>query len=414
MTPPPDDGAAPTIAPPRPLAGRRVVLGVSGSIAAYKAFEVARGLEDHGATVDVAITPNANRFAPAFTFRNLVRGDVALDMWAETDLPELHVELGRRADALIVAPASATTLAKLAQGIGDSMVTLTALATSAPVAVVPAMDAQMWAHAAVQENMERLRARGVLVAGPARGRLASGREGLGRMIEPPEVVGAVRALLGRHAGDLRGRHVVVTAGGTREAIDPVRFVGNHSTGKMGFAVAEAARDRGAAVTLITTQTPPAGLFGVVVRRVDSAAEMLQAIQERAPGTDALVMAAAVADYRPVAPADHKIKKQDGAPNLTIELEENADILATVQGSLIKVGFAAETRDLHDNARAKVVKKGLDFIVANDVGAEGSGFGTETNQVTILDREGGVEPLPLLHKYDVAMQVLDRVAARIGR
>ncbi len=219
-----------TPSPAAPLRDKRVVLGVSGSIAAYKAFEIARRLEDCGAVVDVALTPNADRFAPAFTFRNLVSGDVAVDMWATDVISELHVEMGRRADAFVVAPASATTLAKLAQGIGDSMLTLTALATTAPIAVAPAMDARMYANAAVQQNVEKLRARGVLVAGPARGRLASGREGLGRMLEPVEVVAATRALIGRHAGDLRSKHVIVTGGGSREAIDPVRFVGNHSTG----------------------------------------------------------------------------------------------------------------------------------------------------------------------------------------
>ena len=401
-----------TPSPAAPLRDKRVVLGVSGSIAAYKAFEIARRLEDCGAVVDVALTPNADRFAPAFTFRNLVSGDVAVDMWATDVISELHVEMGRRADAFVVAPASATTLAKLAQGIGDSMLTLTALATAAPIAVAPAMDARMYANAAVQQNVEKLRARGVLVAGPARGRLASGREGLGRMIDPVEVVAATRALIGRHAGDLRSKHVIVTAGGTREAIDPVRFVGNHSTGKMGFAVAEAARDRGAAVTLITTQEPPPGMFGVVIRRVTSAAEMKAAIDERVPGTDALVMAAAVADYRPTEAAEQKIKKSGSAP--TIMLEETADIVAGVEGKLVKVGFAAETEDLVANARKKVESKGLDFIVANDVSEAdaNSGFGTETNQVTVLDRDGGSEQLPLLHKYDVALRILDRIAERL--
>lgn len=407
--PPPSD-----IASPAPLRDKRVVLGVSGSIAAYKAFEIARRLEDAGATVDVALTDNANRFAPAFTFRNLISGQVAPDMWATDIEPELHVELGRRADALVVAPASATTLAKLANGIGDTMLTLTALATTAPVVVAPAMDGQMFAHAAVQQNLERLRARGVMIAGPARGRLASGREGLGRMVEPADVVGAARAVIGRANGDLRSKHIVVTAGGTREAIDPVRFVGNHSTGKMGFAVAEAARDRGAAVTLITTQEPPPGLFGVVIRRVVSASEMKKAVDERVTGTDAIIMAAAVADYRPADSADQKLKK-DGNGGLQLELEQTEDIIAGVEGSLIKVGFAAETEDLLANAARKVESKGLDFIVANDVsdGDVHSGFGTETNQVTLLDRDGGSEQLPLLHKYDVAQRVLDRVVTRLG-
>ncbi|MCY3920254.1 MAG: bifunctional phosphopantothenoylcysteine decarboxylase/phosphopantothenate--cysteine ligase CoaBC [Chloroflexi bacterium] len=399
-----------TVAPPRPLAGRRIVLGVTGSIAAYRAFEIARRLQEAGATVDVALTPNASRFAPAFTFRNLVGGVVSDDLWTTAEDPELHVALGRRADALLIAPASATTIAKLAQGIGDNLPTLTALATRAPVAVAPAMDSAMFAHPAVQANLETLKARGVMIVGPERGRLASGQVGLGRLSEPADVVGATRALLGRHDGALRGRHVLVTAGGTREAIDPVRYVGNRSSGRMGFALAEAARDRGAAVTLVGTQAPPPGLYGVIVERVESAEEMRTAVARRREGIDALIMAAAVADYRPAEAAAEKIKKAgaDAAPVLT--LEQTTDIVAEASGRFIKVGFAAETEDLLANAAKKLSAKGLDLIVANDVRSEGSGFGSETNQVTLL--APGEEPaaLPLLHKYDVACAVLDRVAA----
>ena len=404
--------AGDTVAPPRPLAGRRIVLGVTGSIAAYRAFEIARRLQEAGATVDVALTPNASRFAPAFTFRNLVGGVVSDDLWTTAEDPELHVALGRRADALLIAPASATTIAKLAQGIGDNLPTLTALATRAPVAVAPAMDSAMFAHPAVQANLETLKARGVMIVGPERGRLASGQVGLGRLSEPADVVGATRALLGRHDGALRGRHVLVTAGGTREAIDPVRYVGNRSSGRMGFALAEAARDRGAAVTLVGTQAPPPGLYGVIVERVESAEEMRTAVARRREGIDALIMAAAVADYRPAEPAAEKIKKagQDGAPALA--LEQTTDIVAEASGRFVKVGFAAETEDLLANAAKKLSAKGLDLIVANDVGAEGSGFGSETNQVTLLAPGEAPAALPLLHKYDVACAVLDRVAACI--
>ncbi len=404
------DGDA--VPPSRPLAGRRIVLGVTGSIAAYRAFEIARRLQEAGATVDVALTPNASRFAPAFTFRNLVGGVVSDDLWTTAEEPELHVALGRRADALVVAPASATTIAKLAQGIGDNLPTLTALATRAPVAVAPAMDGDMFAHPAVQANLETLKARGVMIVGPERGRLASGQVGLGRLSEPADVVGAARALLGRCDGALRGRHVLVTAGGTREAIDPVRYVGNRSSGRMGFALAEAARDRGAAVTLVSTQAPPPGLYGVIVDRVESAEEMRAAVARRREGIDALIMAAAVADYRPVAAAAEKIKKAGaGAPAL--ELEQTTDIIAEASGRFVKVGFAAETEDLLANAAKKLSAKGLDLIVANDVRAEGSGFGSATNQVTLL--APGEEPaaLPLLDKYDVACAVMDRVAACIA-
>ncbi|MDE2639778.1 MAG: bifunctional phosphopantothenoylcysteine decarboxylase/phosphopantothenate--cysteine ligase CoaBC, partial [Chloroflexota bacterium] len=393
-----------TVAPPRPLAGRRIVLGVTGSIAAYRAFEIARRLQEAGATVDVALTPNASRFAPAFTFRNLVDGVVSDDLWTTAEDPELHVALGRRADALLIAPASATTIAKLAQGIGDNLPTLTALATRAPVAVAPAMDSAMFAHPAVQANLETLKARGVMIVGPERGRLASGQVGLGRLSEPADVVGATRALLGRHDGALRGRHVLVTAGGTREAIDPVRYVGNRSSGRMGFALAEAARDRGAAVTLVGTQAPPPGLYGVIVERVESAEEMRTAVARRREGIDALIMAAAVADYRPAEAAAEKIKKAGRGAAPTLELEQTTDIVAEASGRFVKVGFAAETEDLLANAAKKLAAKGLDLIVANDVGAQGSGFGSETNQVTLL--APGEEPaaLPLLHKYDVACAV----------
>ncbi len=394
---------------PGPLAGRRIVLGVSGSIAAYRAFEVARRLEQAGALVDVALTPDGDRFAPAATFRNLVRGDVAVDMFADYGQPELHVEMGRRADLLLAAPASATTLAKLAHGIADNMLTLTALATAAPLVLAPAMDAQMYAHPAVQANVRLLEQRGAVLVGPVEGRLASGRVGLGRLAEPEEIVGAARAVLGRAHGDLRHRSLVISAGGTREAIDPVRYVGNRSSGKMGFALAEAARDRGAVVMLVTTQPPPPGLFGVTVDRVESAREMLETLQERVAGADALIMAAAVADYRPEHAAERKIKKAgDGAP-LEIRLTENPDILATLPGPYRRVGFAAESQDLLENARAKLLRKGLDLIVANDITREESGFGADTNCVVILSPDQPPEALPVLPKYQVAQRVLDRLA-----
>ena len=344
---------------------------------------------------------------------NLVAGVVSDDLWATDADPELHVALGRGADALVIAPASATTIAKLALGIGDNLPTLTALATTAPIAVAPAMDSDMYANVAVQANLETLRARAVMIVGPERGRLASGRLGLGRLSAPAEVVGATRALLGRRDGALRGRHVLVTAGGTREAIDPVRYVGNRSSGRMGFAVAAAARDQGAAVTLISTQAPPAGLYGVVLERVESAEEMRAAVVKRREGIDVLVMAAAVSDYRPAEAAEQKIKKDPDSPTRTLVLEETTDILAEMSasaaGRFLKVGFAAETEDLLANAGKKLVAKGLDLIVANDVTAPDAGFASETNRVVLLAPDTEPEALPLLHKYDVATRILDRVA-----
>lgn len=395
--------------PPRPLHGRRLALGVSGSISAYKAVELARSLEDAGAVVDVTLTPSAARFIPPLTFRSLVQGEVAVDLWDPSAPAEQHVAMGRRADAMVVAPASATTLAKLAQGIGDNAVTLTALATAAPLVVAPAMDHVMYMQPAVQANLEQLKARGVLVAGPAEGRLASGARGLGRLLEPAELVGAARSAIGRRFGPMRGRHLIVSAGGTREPVDPVRFVGNRSSGKMGFALAEAARDRGAVATLVTTQPPPPGLFGVVVRRVETALEMQAEIAKSVPGADAVVMAAAVADYRPAAVAAEKLKKTDSGGRRTLELVENPDVIAGIEGSLLKVGFAAETEDLIENAAAKIEKKGLNFIVANDVSEQGAGFAVDTNRVAIIDATGGVERLPLMHKYDVAAAIYERLA-----
>lgn len=393
---------------PKPLAGRRVTLGVSGSISAYKSVEAARRLEDAGAVVDVALTPSAARFIPPLTFRSLVNGEVAVDLWDPAAPAEQHVAMGRRADALLVAPASATTIAKLAQGIGDNPVTLTALATAAPLVVAPAMDSVMYAQPAVQANLELLKARGAFLAGPALGRLASGGSGLGRLLEPIELAAAVRSAIGRSVGTLRGRHVIVTAGGTREPIDPVRYVGNRSSGKMGVAVAEAARDRGAAVTLITTQPPPQGRYGIVVRSVGTAREMQAEITKAARGADALIMAAAVADYRPQEEAASKLKKRDAAEaGLTLALVENPDVVASIDApGLLKVGFAAETDDLLANAAAKIEKKGLAFIAANDVSQADAGFQVETNRVTLLHPDGRQQPLPLQHKYDVAANILD--------
>ena len=401
------DGPAPA---PRPLAGKRIALGVSGSISAYKSVEAARRLEDAGATVDVALTPSAARFIPALTFRSLVGGEVAEDLWDPAAPAEQHVAMGRRADAMLIAPASATTIAKLASGIGDNAVTLTALARSCPLVVAPAMDHVMYRQPAVQANLELLKARGVRIAGPAEGRLASGARGFGRLVEPVELAAAVRTAIGRETGDLRGRAVIVSAGGTREPLDPVRYVGNRSSGKMGFAAAEAARDRGAAVTLVTTQPPPAGMSGMIVRRVETAAEMQEAIAKAAPGAHALIMAAAVADYRPADAAQSKLKKEAGADAPTIELVENPDVLAGVEGPLLKIGFAAETEDLVANAAKKIAAKGLAFIAANDVTQADAGFAVETNRIVLIGPDGEPERLPLLHKYDAAMRILDRVVS----
>ena len=388
------------------LAGRRIVLGVCGSIASYKAADVASKLTQAGALVDVILTDAAQRFVTPLTFRALTQRPVSTDMYdPQSSLAEEHVELARAADALVIAPASATTIARIAFGLADDMLALTALATTAPIVVAPAMDGQMWEHPATRANVATLRGRGALIAGPDEGRLASGRLGAGRLIETAQLLGAISQALGR-GGPLAGRKIVVSAGGTQEAIDPVRFVGNRSSGKMGFALAEAARDMGADVVLVTGPVALATPFGVRRCDVATTAQMAAAVAAETADADALVMAAAPADFRPAEQAVHKIKR--GEASLAVELVPNEDIIAGLRGSFVKVGFAAETQDMHENARTKVRRKGLDLIVANDVSAPGAGFATDTNLVTIMDAEGNTEELPLLSKYEVAVRILGRV------
>jgi phosphopantothenoylcysteine decarboxylase/phosphopantothenate--cysteine ligase len=394
-----------------PLSGRRIALGVTGSIAAFKTADLASKLRQAGAEVEVVMTPAATQFITPLTFQSLTGRPVVVDMFAAAEA-EAHIEVARRADALVIAPATADCIANLAHGQAPDMVTLTALATNAPVLVAPAMDNQMWQHPATRANVETLRSRGIAFVGPMEGRLATGRMGAGRLAETPQVIGALCALLGQCTGDLVGRYIVVSAGPTREPLDPVRYVGNRSSGKMGFAIAEAARDRGARVTLVAGPVALDTPWGVERINVSTVAEMLAALQDATAASDALVMAAAPADFRPFDPADHKLKKTGDADDLHVHLVKNPDILATLPGGGVRVGFAAETRNLADYAKAKIPAKRLDFIVANDVSAAGSGFGTETNQVTIFHNDGRVEELPLLSKYAVAHAILDRVAERL--
>ena len=388
------------------LAGKRVVLGVCGSIASYKAADVASKMTQAGALVDVILTASAQRFVTPLTFRALTQRPVYTDMFdPQSAIAEEHVTLARSADALLIAPASATTIARLAFGFADDMLALTALATTAPIVVAPAMDNQMWEHPATRANVATLRGRGAVICGPDTGRLASGQQGAGRLVETEVLLGALAQAIGAR-GDLRGRKVVVSAGGTQEPIDPVRYVGNRSSGKMGFAIAEAARDRGADVVLVCGPVALRTPFGV--RRVDvgTTAEMGEAVRREATDCDVVIMAAAPADFRPAEAAEHKIKRT--AAGLTVSLVPNDDILAGLSGGFVKVGFAAETQDMRENARSKIAKKGLDLIVANDVSAPGAGFGTETNLVTLIDAAGNCEELPLLSKYEVGQRILDRV------
>jgi phosphopantothenoylcysteine decarboxylase/phosphopantothenate--cysteine ligase len=394
------------------LEGKRVVLGVSGGIAAYKAVEVCRRLVDAGAHVIPVLTDGALHFIGRTTFDALASERAWTSLWEETH-PIPHTHLGQTADLVLVAPATARVLGLYAAGISEDLLTNTLLATRAPVLVCPAMHTEMWEHPAVQENLRVLRARGVHVVEPEVGRLAGGDVGAGRLAEPEAIVEAVTQLLRAPSGgataDLTGRRVIVTAGGTREPIDPVRFIGNRSSGKQGHAVAEEAAARGAKVTLVTTVDLPTSL-GIDVVRVDTAAEMEHAVLSRADGADIVVMAAAVADFRPVHVADAKIKKDGGAPEVV--LEATTDILAELgarrRPGQVLVGFAAETDDLRENAVDKLRRKGIDLIVGNDVSAPGVGFEHDTNAVVILGAEGGVTEVPLSDKRAIARAVLDAI------
>ncbi len=397
----------------RPLDGRSIALGVTGSISAYKAADLSSKLRQAGASVEVLMTEAATRFIAPLTFQSLTGHEAIVDMF-ETEEAEAHVEVARRVDAFLVAPATADCLARLAYGGGGDMVTLTALATTAPVIVAPAMDSQMWENAAVEANVAALVERGIEVVGPAEGRLASGRFGAGRLAETPAILGAVRAAIGRREGDLCGRSVIVTAGGTQEPLDPVRYIGNRSSGRMGFSIAAAARDRGARVSLVTGPSPLTTPYGVERVDVKTVEEMLGALEPLTKRCDALLMAAAPADFRPLEASGQKIKKADlSEDEMMLELTETPDIISTLPGGGVRVAFAAETENLHANATAKLTAKRADLIVANDVTAAGSGFGTETNEVTIFHRDGEAERLPLLSKYAVAHAILDRVVARLG-
>ncbi len=389
-----------------PLADKHIVLGVTGSIACYKALDLASKLVQAGALVDAILSYGATRFVTPLAFRSITHREVVTDTFdLSSEFSNNHVALARSADIVVVAPATVHCIAKLALGLADDALTTTVVATKAPLLIAPAMDADMFDHPATQENLAKLRQRGVAIAGPAAGRLASGLIGMGRLLEPSELLGHIAAALGRR-GDLAGRTIVVSAGGTMEPIDPVRIITNHSSGKMGYAVAEAARDRGAEVVLVTAPTslPDPPLVQMV--QVRTAQEMCDAVLNHVDGADALIMAAAVADYRPAFEAQQKIKKSTA--DMNIPLAKTTDILEEAEGNFVKVGFAAESENLVSNARDKVQRKGLDLIVANDITDPEAGFGVDTNKVTLIGRDLEVEELPLLTKYDVSLRILDRV------
>ncbi len=396
------------------LAGRRVVLGVCGGIAAYKAVEVCRRLVDAGAHVVPVMTAGASRFIGETTLSALASEPVHTTLWDTAD-PIPHTRLGQGADLVVVAPATARLLSAYAHGYSHDLLTNVLIATRSPVLVCPAMHTEMWEHPAVQDNMALLRSRGTHVVDPESGRLAGGDVGAGRLAEPATIVAAAEALLSSATGELAGRKVLVTAGGTREPIDPVRFIGNRSSGKQGHAIAEEAAARGADVTLVTTTdlaVPP----GIERIRVDTAAELHRAVTVVAPACDVVVMAAAVADFTPVEVAPDKLKKRDGVP--VLELAPTLDVLAELgsakRDGQVLVGFAAETSDVVTNAADKLRRKNVDLLVANDVSAPGVGFEHDTNEVLIIAHDGDQHHVPFAHKREVARAVLDNVTAVLHR
>jgi phosphopantothenoylcysteine decarboxylase/phosphopantothenate--cysteine ligase len=397
------------------LSNKRILLGVTGSIAAYKAADLASKLTQANARVDVILSSAAEKFITPLTFQSVTgrRAYTDTDLWGN-EAHVLHVGLGHTADLLVIAPCTANTIAKLSYGQADTLLTVTALASTCPLLIAPAMDVGMFDHPGTQENLDTLKKRGATIIGPAEGHLASGLSGPGRMLEPAEIIGHVRLLLGRK-GLLAGKKILITAGGSQEPLDPVRVLTNRSSGKQGYALAQAALDAGAQVTLITTPvslTPPIGARAI---HVETAKQMLDAVLGESAQSDALIMAAAVADFRPKKMAKDKIKKDGGIPQ--IELEATEDILKMVSDNgsgknrpRLVAGFAAESRDLLENATVKLKSKGLDLIAANDISASDAGFASETNRVTLLFADGRKEALPLMSKSEVAETIMEWVAS----
>jgi phosphopantothenoylcysteine decarboxylase / phosphopantothenate---cysteine ligase len=389
------------------LQNKTIVLGITGGIAAYKAADLASKLTQAGARVEVVMTDAATKFITPLTMRNITHRPVVTDMFelaSEYDVE--HVALAEAADAVVIAPATANTIARLAAGIADNILGTVVLATEAPVILAPAMNDVMYRNSVTQKNLAKLKVRGFTFIEPEFGRLASGKIGKGRLPDTSKIIETVEKVLGQKK-DLADRNIVVTAGGTQEPIDPVRHIGNRSSGKMGYALAEAARDRGAEVTLITAPATIEAPAGVTLIKVNTAAEMKKAVTKAVKKTDALIMAAAVADYQPEIIARNKIKKE-AAQNLTLKLVKTPDILSELKGTFIKVGFAAESENLVENAVKKLETKRLDLIVANDITRADSGFDADTNRVIIIGKSGNTEELPLMSKREVAEKILDRV------
>ncbi len=395
------------------LANKTIVLGVTGSIAIYKGADLASKLTQAGARVEVIMTESAMEFVTPLTFRSVTNRPVVTSMWEmASEFTIEHVGLADAADIVVIAPATANVIAKLANGIADDSLTCTVLATRAPVIIAPAMHSNMYQNSITQDNIAKLKARGFTFVEPGYGHLASGGTGQGRLADIEKIIGTIRQVLGRN-GDLAGKRIVVTAGGTREAIDPVRYIGNRSSGKMGYAVAEAARDRGAKVTLITGPTALPDPVGIELVHIQTALQMKEAVTRAVAQADALIMAAAVADYMPRRQSAQKIKKATAGLTFTLEMVRTPDILSETRGKFLRVGFAAETENLIEHAKEELKKKQLDLVAANDVSAPDSGFEVDTNRVTLIGRDGKVENLPLMMKREVADKILDRVVALLN-
>ena len=389
-----------------PLVNKHIVLGVTGSIASYKAIDLASKLTQAGALVDTILTYGATQFVTPLAFRSITHRDVITDLYdLDSEFSNEHVALARRADIVTIVPATVNCIAKLAWGMADDPLTTTVVATEAPLLIAPAMDGNMYSHPATQDNLQILERRGVVIVGPDQGYLASGLSGKGRLVDPTQLVGHIAAALGKK-GDLSGKKIVISAGGTQEPIDPVRVITNNSSGKMGYAIAEAARDRGAEVILITAPTSLSDPPSITVKNVTTAAEMCSLVLSEVTDSAALIMSAAVADYRPKTSAEQKIKKSNSG--LTIDLTKTEDILEKATGNFVKVGFTAESENLVRNATEKIGTKSLDLIVANDITDPDSGFGKDTNKVVIIDDQLQAEHLPILTKYDVGNEILTRV------
>jgi phosphopantothenoylcysteine decarboxylase/phosphopantothenate--cysteine ligase len=408
------------------LLDRRIIVGICGGIASYKAVDLVSKLQQEGALVDVILTEHAEEFVRPLTFATMSHRPTYSDLWESSgEAAELHIRLAEEAEVLAIVPATANTIARLAHGIADNMLTAVALATRAPLLLAPAMHSNMYTHPATQANLALLRERGAYIVEPEVGHLASGAVGPGRLPETAVLMGAIGMVLGQK-GDLAGRHVIVTAGGTQEPVDPVRYVGNRSSGKMGYALAAEARDRGAHVILISGPVALPAPYGVELHQVETAQQMRDAVHRFFPGADVLIMSAAVADFRPARPAAQKIKKDDrtGGGELTIHMVKNPDILEELvmleeeeqsraqpsRRRCIRVGFAAETEHIIEYAQEKLRKKRLDLLIANDVSRPDSGFGSDTNKILIFHADNAMENLPVMSKSAVAAAILDRVVS----